>query len=82
MIFLSEGSLGLVDMKKVSGFCVLLIAVGAAALALLSLGSSNNSGSLAGMTDPHLPPPTSAPPRVIHQSPSCRRRLHGPFFRR
>ncbi|KAL5992894.1 hypothetical protein ACLOJK_013813 [Asimina triloba] len=34
------------------------------------------------VTDPHLPPPTSAPPRVIHQSPSCRRRLHGPFFRR
>ncbi|KAL5981138.1 Microtubule bundling protein [Asimina triloba] len=34
------------------------------------------------VTDPHLPPPMSAPPRVIHQSPSCRRRLHGPFFRR
>ncbi|KAL5975225.1 hypothetical protein ACLOJK_031904 [Asimina triloba] len=34
------------------------------------------------LTDPHLPPPTSAPPRVIHQSPSCRRCLHGPFFRR
>ncbi|KAL6012648.1 hypothetical protein ACLOJK_003137 [Asimina triloba] len=34
------------------------------------------------LTDPHLPPPTSAPPRVIHQSPSCRRRHHDLFFRR
>ncbi|KAL6008809.1 hypothetical protein ACLOJK_022035 [Asimina triloba] len=34
------------------------------------------------LTDPHPPPPTSAPPRVILQSPSCRRRHQSPFFRR